>query len=81
MTNNAFLVQTLALQNRGIQLKRSRLRLESRRVSTLEKIAATQERQTAALETIASELVSLRFVYSALSGVEVMPTSCGNGEE
>lgn len=61
LTNNNFLQQTLSLNNRAIQLKREKLRLEKRKV--------------AALEAIACELTTIRSVLCITSNVNIVNTA------
>lgn len=81
LTSNSYLAQTLGQQTRQLQLKCERLRLERRKVEALESIAANQCRQTSALDTIASELITVRSLYSAVNGIELLaPGACSDAE-
>jgi hypothetical protein len=57
LSNESFLRQTLALQTRQLQLKRQKLRLETRKVQ--------------ALESIASLLNTFQALYSVVHGISI----------
>ena len=61
LTNNSFLQQSLSLNNRAIQLKRDKLRLEKKKV--------------AVLETIACELTTIRSVLCITSNLNIVNTA------
>ena len=58
LTNSDYLQQSLALQNRSVQLERQRLKVEREKLEVM--------------KVISSELTSLRVMYTAVNGIQVI---------
>ena len=58
LSNQSYLSQTLALQNRSLHVERDKLRVQKEKVQVL--------------KTISTELSALRALYTAVHGIEII---------